>query len=139
MSRHSQPRKIGAGMPLLFMLSKLFQFVKANQSDIVLAVAVILISVISFNLGKISAIGGQKAQIKITGGENTGRLEDTKGTSAPAARDQTVVASKNSKGKLYHFTWCPGASMIAEKNKITFTNEAAAIAAGYTLAGNCKK
>ncbi len=50
-----------------------------------------------------------------------------------------VVASKNSKGKLYHFTWCPGASMIAEKNKITFASEAAAIAAGYTLAGNCQK
>lgn len=51
--------------------------------------------------------------------------------------NQPVVASKNS--RLYHFLWCSGASMIAEKNKITFINETAAIAAGYTLAGNCKK
>ncbi len=121
------------------MLSKFFQLIKSYQSDIVLTVVVILISVISFNLGKISALNGQKAQIKITGGENAGQPGDTRGALAPAVRDQTVVASKNSKGKLYHFTWCPGASMIAEKNKITFTSEAAAIAAGYTLAGNCQR
>lgn len=124
------------------MLSKLLNFVKTHQSDTVLAVAVILISVISFNLGRISIQNGQKAQIKITGGENTERTGDTMGIFAspvPVTRDQTVVASKNSKGKLYHFTWCPGASMIAEKNKITFPNEAAAITAGYTLAGNCQK
>lgn len=121
------------------MLSKFFQLIKSYQSDIVLVVVVILISVISFNLGKISATNGQKAQIKITGGESARQLGNTMGIFAPAVRDQTVVASKNSKGKLYHFTWCPGASMIAEKNKITFANEAAAIAAGYTLAGNCQK
>ena len=77
--------------------------------------------------------------IQITGGESAGQPGDTRGTLAPAARDQIVVASKNSKGKLYHFSWCSGASQIAEKNKITFTNEAAAITAGYTLAGNCQK
>ncbi len=121
------------------MLSKFFQLIKSRQSDIVLAVTIILISVISFNLGKASSLNGQKAQIKITEGENTRQLRGAKGTPAPVAKDQTVVASKNSKGKLYHFTYCPGASMIAEKNKITFPNEAAAIAAGYTLAGNCQK
>ena len=105
----------------------------------VLAIAVILISVISFNLGKVSVLNSQKAQIKITGGESTGQPGDARVILTPAAKDRTVVASKNSKGKLYHFTWCPGASMIAEKNKITFTNEIAAIAAGYTLAGNCQR
>jgi hypothetical protein len=120
------------------MLSKLINFVKTHQADIVLALAIILITIISFNLGKISAVNSQKAQIKVTGGENA---KQAGGTSIPKTivKDQTVVASKNSKGKLYHFTWCPGASMIAEKNKITFPNEAAAIAAGYTLAGNCQK
>jgi hypothetical protein len=124
------------------MLSKLLNFIKTNQSEIILGIAVILITVISFNLGKISTTNGQKAQIKITGGENARRAGDTSNVSVPnpaPARDQTVVASKMSKGKLYHFTWCPGASQIAEKNKIIFANEAAAIAAGYTLAGNCRK
>lgn len=48
-----------------------------------------------------------------------------------------VVASKNSTSKVYHFPWCPSASKIADKNKLTFATEAAAISAGYTLAGNC--
>jgi hypothetical protein len=120
------------------MLSKLIRFVKANQSEIVLGVVIVIITVISFNLGKISSLNGTKTPITITGGENAGQ-GDVRGISTPAAKDQTVVASKNSKGKLYHFTWCPGASMIAEKNKIIFPNEAAAMAAGYTLAGNCQK
>ncbi len=121
------------------IITKVLNKIRANWSEIVLGIAVVLITVISFNLGKISAISGQKAQINITGGENAGQPGDTRNTLAPAARDQTVVASKNSKGKLYHFTWCSGASQIAEKNKITFTNEATAIAAGYTLAGNCQR
>ncbi len=121
------------------MLSKLIQFVKAKQSEVILCIAIVLITIISFNLGKTSAINGQKTPITIIGGENAGQPGDTRGTPVPVARDQTVVASKNSKGKLYHFSWCSGASQIAEKNKITFSNEAAAIAAGYTLAGNCQR
>lgn len=124
------------------MLSKLIQFVKANQSEIVLGIAIVMISAISFNLGKISALNNQKTPIKITGGENIGQAGSVGNASGPQitpVRNQTVVASKSSKGKLYHFTWCPGASQIAEKNKITFPNEAAAITAGYTLAGNCRK
>jgi deoxyribonuclease-1 len=92
-------------------------------------------------LGKISALNSQKTQIKITSG-NKVEEEIVKSVSAPKktpTRDQMVVASKNSKAKLYHFTWCPGASQIAEENKIIFPNEAAAIAAGYTLAKNCQK
>lgn len=124
------------------IITKVLDKVKMNRSEIVLSIAVVLITIISFNLGKISAISGQKAQIKITGGENAKQAGSAEGVPAlgtAPAKDQTVVASKNSKGKLYHFAWCPGASMIAEKNRITFANEAAAIAAGYTLAGNCRK
>jgi len=122
------------------MLSKFFQLIKSYQSDIVLCVVIILISVISFNLGKISSLNGTKTPVKITGGES---VENPKSqlqtTNYSLPTNPQVVASKNSKGKLYHFLWCPGASQIAEKNKITFVNEAAAIAAGYTLAGNCQK
>jgi hypothetical protein len=125
------------------MLSKLIQFVKTNQSEVVLGIAVVLITVISFNLGKISALNSQKKPIQIVGGESARQEQAADVTNGSVLKtmpqDQTVVASKNSKSKLYHFTWCPGASQIADKNKIVFPNEAAAIAAGYTLAGNCKK
>jgi hypothetical protein len=125
------------------MLSKLIQLVKANQSEIILALSIVAITVISFNLGKISALNIQKAGIKIVDGnkaETISRAYLSNSFSKTASiSDQTVVASKNSKTKIYHFTWCPGASKIAEKNKIVFANEAAAIAAGYTLAGNCRR
>ena len=118
------------------------KFIKTHQSDIILVVAIALISAISFNLGKMSVLTGRKASIELVGGENASQAANANGTTASqmaVKKDPTVVASKNSKNKLYHFTWCPGASQIAEKNKITFSNEAAAITAGYTLAGNCQR
>jgi len=48
----------------------------------------------------------------------------------------TVVASKS--GTKYHLPWCPGAQQMKEENKITFESPAAAEAAGYTPAANCK-
>jgi hypothetical protein len=47
-----------------------------------------------------------------------------------------VVASKT--GTKYHLPTCPGAKQIKEANLITFDSVAAAKAAGYTPAANCK-
>ena len=44
-------------------------------------------------------------------------------------KDIEISANKNLEGP----------AKIAEKNKLTFTTEVAAISAGYTLAGNCTK
>jgi hypothetical protein len=121
------------------IITKLTAIVKANQQEIILALAVSLITITSYNLGKISAFNSLKTPIKITQ-EGSEVADPALGTpEANKAQDPTVVASKNSKSKLYHFTWCSGASRIAAQNKISFPNEAAAIAAGYTLAGNCQK
>jgi len=121
------------------MIAKLLKLVKTYQSDIILTILVVLISVISFNLGRISVSKDSKVPVTIT--EPAGQTQEAAkiADNATPAGDQQVVASKNSKNKLYHFSWCSGASQIAEKNKITFPTEAAAIAAGYTLAGNCQK
>lgn len=114
--------------------------VKQYQSDIILVIAIVLISATSFNLGKISALRNIKTPVTITQTREANIFTSQKPSAAiqpTVIRDQTIVASKNS--KLYHFTWCPGAVKIADKNKLTFINEAAAIAAGLTLAGNCSK
>ncbi len=47
-----------------------------------------------------------------------------------------VVASKN--GTKYYLPSCSGVSRIAEANKVWFASVAAAAAAGYTPAVNCK-
>lgn len=128
------------------MLPKFFELVKRYQADIVLAVAIILIAITSYNVGKIIAYRNIKSPITITEPRDIVRREVGQGSnqaaniqSAASPRDLTVVASKKSSSKLYHFTWCPGAKQIAAANKLTFATESAATAAGYTLAGNCKK
>lgn len=127
------------------ILAKIINIVKLHQRDIFLGFCLILISTISFNLGRINAL--QKTPIKITGGEeaNIYKATGTKTNSSPNKQkptikqplDTRVVASKASTTKKYHFTWCPGAKQIKETNKLWFENESLAQKAGYTLAGNC--
>ncbi len=123
------------------IVSKIGDWVKVHQKDIFLLFCIVLISFISYNLGRIGAL--KKTPITITDGQDqkadvysaTGaKKTGVKTTTAPVL-DKRVVVSKNS--DKYHFTWCSGAKRIKEENKMWFADEAAAIAAGYTKAGNC--
>jgi len=102
------------------------EWIKKNKVEIVLAISIILISMISFNLGKIKA--ARDFNEKITIYDNRGETFNI---------EFQVVASIHS--DKYHFPWCSGASTIKDSNKIFFENETAALAAGYVLAGNCSK
>ncbi len=129
------------------ILSKLLSIVKKCQSSMFLGICIMLIAIISFNLGKINAL--HQVPIKISEGANiykaiSGNTSQTtvqKGISAtpkpqqPA--DMRVVASKNSNPKKYHFTWCSGAKRIKLENQIWFNSAAEAEKAGFVLAGNC--
>ena len=123
------------------ILAKIIQTVKNRQKDIFLGLCLILISTISFNLGRINALN--KTPIKITGQANV--YQATIGNQAvnnpkntpTQPKDPRVVVSKASTTKKYHFTWCPGAKQIKESNKLWFENDIDAQKAGYTLAGNC--
>lgn len=112
-----------------------------------LGVCIMLVAIISFNLGKINAL--HQVPIKISDGANIYKalngnipqITTQKGIGAtpkpqqPA--DTRVVASKNSNPKKYHYTWCSGAKRIKPENQIWFTSAAEAKKAGYVLAGNC--
>ena len=122
------------------ILSKIINFVKLRQKDIFLAFCIVLISIISFNLGKVGAL--KKTPITITPGQSQADVynavndkEQTPKNTQAQVIDRRVVVSKNS--DKYHFTWCSGAKRIKEENKVWFETEAAAQAAGYTKAGNC--
>jgi hypothetical protein len=125
------------------ILAKIISTVKSYQKDIFLGFCIVLISVISFNIGRINAL--HKTPLKITGEASI--YQATAGTSLLNSSKQTpiqpkdprVVASKASTTKKYHFTYCPGAKQIKETNKLWFDNEILAQQAGYTLAGNCIK
>lgn len=124
------------------ILAKIGNLVKKYQKDIFLGFCIVLISTISFNLGRINAL--HKTPLKITGEANVYQatagsfvLGNKKLISPTQPKDPRVVASKASTTKKYHFTWCPGAKQIKEANKLWFETDVAAQKAGYTLAGNC--
>ncbi len=137
------------------MLTKIIELVKQYQRDIFLLLCIVLISVISFNLGKIN--GFHKEPIKIKEGANIYQAQSLEGmvplathsaspsssvpSSIPKPKvvDLRVVVSKKSKTKLYHFTWCSGAKRIAAINQRWFNSEQEAIQTGYKLASNCNK
>ena len=130
------------------MLSKMTNFVKRFQYDIFLGSCVILISVISYNLGQINSLKKtpitlnedsdlkadiyQATETKTTGGQN---IQNTKYNIPDTKLDTRVVVSKNS--DKYHYSWCSGAKRIKPENQIWFTSAQEAESRGYILAGNC--
>ncbi len=126
------------------MIAEVLEIIKKNLYLILL---LILISLLSFQLGRISKTASQPIKIEkasileiqnskvknqnLGNGRDAGEMEDE------FKLDFRVVVSKNS--NKYHFLWCSGAKRIKEENKIFFNSESEAISAGYTLAGNCSK
>lgn len=132
----------------MHILSKLLNIVKKYQNSLFLGVCIMLIALLSFNLGKINAL--QKIPLKISDGANihkavsgnTSPAAAQKGTAATASKPQPadlrVVVSKNSSSKKYHYTWCSGAKRIKPENQIWFHSAQEAESGGYALAGNCQ-
>lgn len=124
------------------------EILKIIKKDLFLISLMILISLFSFQLGRISKTADEPIKFeKATVQEIFSNVsEESRG---PALRsfseggvdkiDFRVVASKKSSSFRYHFLWCPGAKNIKEENKIYFNSEGEAISAGYILAGNCTK
>ncbi|MEK7536951.1 MAG: hypothetical protein AAB584_00690 [Patescibacteria group bacterium] len=128
------------------MLTEFFQTIKKNLFLIFL---IVLITLLSFQLGRISKTVSQpikieKASIQEIFQPNANiRINTNEGDAnnienrAVERVDFRVVASKKSTSGKYHFLWCPGAKQIKEENKLFFNSEKEAISAGYSLAGNC--
>lgn len=105
---------------------------RALESDRLFTVLlVVVVSLASFGLGRLSVYeheaGGQAAAIPAASGSAGG---DT------AVLPGGVVASTG--GTRYHLPWCAGAQQIRKENEVWFESAAAARAAGYLPAANCK-
>lgn len=129
------------------MLTRILSFVKSYWHDLFVLGCILLIAVISYNLGRIQAL--EKTPLKIVEGADiyTSSSAAINGTSdgqavqariSQAPRDPRVVVAKGSTSKKYHYSWCASGKRILLANQIWFETEAAAKAAGYTLAGNCQ-
>lgn len=104
-----------------------------------LALIIILVATLSFGLGRLSSQdreAGVRLEYTPELSQTGSAINSTKLAPSNVINTAEVVAS--SKGTKYHYSYCPGAKQISEKNRITFENSAAAEASGYTLASNCK-
>lgn len=134
------------------MLEEFKQFIKSNESELVLTLGVILISLISFSAGRLTSPGAEKEAVGIEYLTPTSAQPASAGTTAGRSafkditNDSTLqelgdrvsgmyVASKNS--NKYHLPDCTGANRIAEHNKIWFNSKEEAESLGYTPAANC--
>ncbi|MBI2610434.1 hypothetical protein HYW60_00645 [Candidatus Kaiserbacteria bacterium] len=104
-------------------------FVGDAISDWGLIAIVLLLGLASFGLGRLSAI--EEARPAVSIGEAS-YLSEPRAMTVGGM----VVASR--KGSAYHYPWCSGAQTMAEQNKIWFSSEEKARAAGYSPAKNCR-
>lgn len=128
------------------MLTKIRNFCKTREKDLVLIIVIICVAFISFGLGRLSKIEGNKSPVTIESlGAGIGNLglespvlgpEMTQDEDFPSNQGGLLVGSKN--GAKYHYPWCSGALRIKEENKIWFNSAEEALQAGYTPASNCK-
>jgi len=122
------------------MLSHLKNYFKSNQSDLFIIAVIVLVALICFGIGRLTAPKTEPIQIK---GLEQASVEDLSGeqssfvpTDVGTTEDKgAVVGSKNS--DKYHLPDCPGAKQISEQNKIWFASIEEAEKAGYKPAGNC--
>ncbi len=105
----------------------------AGQNDLILVGGVILISLISFGAGRLTApetVGPEPIVIEQVNREVAKKSNDIFGVEVGL-----LVASIN--GTKYHLPECSGAKRIKKENKIWFNSIEEAVKMGYTPAANC--
>jgi hypothetical protein len=99
-----------------------------KKNFLFIVAVVILTSLISFFLGRLSVLESESGGVEIYYPDMVEALTQDEG-------QLKAYASRN--GSRYYFEWC--SSQIKESNKIFFDSESAAEKAGYTLASGCQK
>ncbi|OIP79089.1 MAG: hypothetical protein CO002_01440 [Candidatus Portnoybacteria bacterium CG_4_8_14_3_um_filter_44_10] len=122
-----------------------------NQTDVVLIFGVILVALIGFGLGRLTATQATKEPVVIesqrasalnsieqnVNQDNTKQNTNNEKNSSSADQISNagspekgiIVASKN--GTKYHWPWCSWAKRIKPENQVWFDSEIEAKAAGY--------
>lgn len=126
------------------MLSQLKNFVKKNESDIVLVIGVVLVALISFGAGRLTAFRDNKEPLIIQDSTLTASVQESL---APQAGGSSQLKEPIKEGKFvgslksdkYHWPWSSSAKRIKPENQIWFNSEAEAKAAGYEPAGDFLK
>ena len=120
------------------MLSRFKKII--NKDDVFIIIAVVLVALIAFGIGRLSAPKTEPIQIKNLEKASVQDIvpEQKEGTIQGENQGEykgQVVGSKNS--DKYHLPDCPGAKQISEQNKVWFDSITEAEKAGYKPASNC--
>ncbi len=103
--------------------------------DMLILAVLILTSLLSFGFGYLAGRdSGQGSTVTLE--ESLFSNVPASGAAGPTRGTGQVVASKN--GTKYYLPGCAGVDRISLANKIWFASTAAAVAAGYGPAANCK-
>jgi hypothetical protein len=94
-----------------------------------LYMAIILLGLASFGLGRLSALESLKQPLTVS---------QAAAAAAPHTMDPGGHYVASRAGAVYYYPWCGGASSIAPENQVWFKSEEAAKGAGYSPAKNCK-
>lgn len=113
------------------------QFIENNRSDLILISGVVLLSLISFGAGRLTAsIVPVPEPIIVEKADQATNAVTEKNTQAPNSQEKGIfVASIN--GTKYYLSNCSGAKRINEENKIWFSSKEEAEDMGYEPASNC--
>lgn len=134
------------------ILHKIPVFFKSLSPFVLGGVIFVLVALLSFGLGRLSAQEEQPSKVAFKEAtfitDNCPVFTNTLQANAEASDDELsnanasltsgglLVGSKNS--DKYHYPWCSGALRIKDENKIWFASAEEAREAGYLPAGNCK-
>ena len=120
------------------VVQNLYYWVKNNESDIILTIGIVLISLISFGAGQLTAPQSDIEPIVI---QNPSASIIQSAESVPVGETTKeqgkFVGSINS--SKYHWPECPWAKKIGPQNQIWFGSEAEAQASGYTPCGSFER
>jgi hypothetical protein len=100
-----------------------------KAGDYGIPLIVMLVAVISFGLGRLSASESLRAPVSVS-------VAPADATAAPLALGGEVEASET--GTVYYFPWCGSVNNITPQKLLWFKSEGEAQKAGYRAAKNCK-
>ena len=120
-------------------LNKIKDKIDIDSMTIVCFCIIVLVSLGSFGLGRLSVAkidNIDQLKVKEEGTDISKNEGDTVPDNSSSSKEKLYVASKN--GKLYYSLGCAGAKRISPKNEVWFASSIDAEKSGYTLSTSCK-
>ncbi len=114
-------------------------------NDLFIGLILGLVAVGAFGLGRLSKIEGSKAPIRIENAPSVSESTDPSSPQISGDQSASVSGTENNKnivasrsGTKYYYLWCSGVQKISIANRIYFSSQDEARAAGYTPSTTCK-